>query len=192
MQSVYQDVQNMSKLTQTLLAFAKASGDKGGLKIDLIRMDEIILRIPAEVTKLNPQYVVQLAFEDLPEEEERPLVFGNETLLPTAIKNIVVNACKYSPDHRAEVKLKAAANELQVQISDTGPGIPEDKFASIFQPFYRLDENSNTEGFGLGLSLADRVIKLHKGSIKVSSKDGLGTSFVVSLPLADSLKGKQF
>ncbi|HUC81832.1 MAG TPA: HAMP domain-containing sensor histidine kinase [Flavisolibacter sp.] len=192
MQSVYQDVQNMSKLTQTLLAFAKASGDKGGLEISLLRLDEIILGLPAEVTKLNHQYTVHLEFEDLPEEEERLLVFGNEALLRTAIKNIVVNACKYSPDQRAEVKLTPQGNELEISITDKGPGIPESKFATIFQPFYRLDENSNTEGFGLGLSLADRIIKLHKGRITVSSETGHGTTFTVRLPLAYSLRENQF
>lgn len=192
MQSVYQDVQNMSKLTQTLLAFAKASGDKGGLEISLLRIDEIILGLPSETTKLNNQYAVHLEFEDLPEEEEKLLVFGNEALLLTAIKNIVVNACKYSPDHKAAVKLKAGGADLQIIVTDKGPGIPENKFSTIFQPFYRLDENTNTEGFGLGLSLADRIIKLHKGRINVTSKPGQGTTFTVHLPLAGSLKGGQF
>jgi two-component system, OmpR family, sensor histidine kinase ArlS len=53
MQSIYQDVSNMSKLTKTLLEFAKASGDPGGIEIHLVRLDEIILRIPAELSKVN-------------------------------------------------------------------------------------------------------------------------------------------
>src|SRR5205085_6244701 len=96
-----QDVQHMSKLTQTLLEFAKASGSKGGIEIDLIRMDEVVLRMPAEVMKTNPKFQVKLEFEDLPEDEQKLLVFGNEALLFTAIRNIVTNACKYSPDSTA-------------------------------------------------------------------------------------------
>jgi signal transduction histidine kinase len=186
MNSVYHDVQNMSKLTQTLLAFAKASGDKGGLEISLLRMDEIILRLPAEITKLNQQFTVHLSFEDLPEKEEKLLVFGNEALLLTALKNMTINACKYAPDHRADVTLKATEAELHVIIADKGPGIPSDKLGTIFQPFYRVNENSNTEGFGLGLSLSDRIIKLHRGTILVKSTVGAGTVFTVQLPIADS------
>jgi len=187
MQSIFQDVQNMSKLTQTLLEFAKASGDKGGLEINLVRIDEIILNLPAEVAKQNQNFIVNLQFEDLPEEEEQLLVFGNETLLLTAIKNIVANACKYSKDHVARVTLTVQESALQIAIEDNGDGIPEDQMNSIFQPFYRIDENKNTAGFGLGLSLADRIIKLHKGKILVRSQTGVGTVFIITLPSARSL-----
>ncbi|RYF85577.1 MAG: HAMP domain-containing histidine kinase [Chitinophagaceae bacterium] len=187
MQSIFQDVQNMSKLTQTLLEFAKASGDKGGLEINLVRIDEIILNLPAEVAKQNQNFTVNLHFEDLPEEEEQLLVFGNETLLLTAIKNIVANACKYSKDHVARVRLTVQEKDLQIAIEDRGDGIPEDQMSSIFQPFYRIDENKNTAGFGLGLSLADRIIKLHKGKILVRSQTGVGTVFIITLPSARSL-----
>lgn len=187
-QSIYQDVQHMSKLTQTLLEFAKASGNKGGLEISLVRIDEILLRLPAEIAKLNQRYTVKLHFENLPEEQDRLLVYGNEALLLTAIKNIVVNACKYSDDHTALVGLQLKPkDELLVSIDDKGNGIPADKLSTIFQPFYRIQENSNTEGFGLGLSLADRIIKLHKGRIHVDSRQGEGTTFQIFLPSSKSL-----
>lgn len=187
MQSIYQDVRHMGKLTQTLLEFAKASGNAGGLEINLIRIDEIILRLPAEVSRINPAYTVKLQFDELPEQEEDLLIFGNETLLLTAIKNIVVNACKYSEDHLAEIQLKAEGRQLFIFIKDNGPGIPDEKIGHIFQPFYRVDENRSAGGFGLGLSLADRIVKIHKGSITVRSVVGEGTTFIVQLPAAPSL-----
>jgi signal transduction histidine kinase len=94
MESTYQDVQHMVKLTQTLLEFAKASGNSGGLEISLVRIDEIILDMPAEISKLDLKYTILLQFKDLPEDEEKLFVFGNEALLRTAIRNIVLNACK--------------------------------------------------------------------------------------------------
>ncbi len=188
-ESVYQDVRHMSKLTQTLLEFAKASGNKGGLEIDLIRIDEIILRLPAEIAKINPAYSVSLQFKKLPDEENSLLVFGNEALLLTAIKNIVVNACKYSGDHHAEVHLEIEENKIRILIADTGKGIPETELKTIFQPFYRMAENSTSQGFGLGLSLADRIIKLHKGSLEAASKIDIGTTFTILFPIARSLTG---
>lgn len=184
MRSIYQDVQHMSKLTQTLLEFAKASGNPGGLEINLIRIDEILLGLPAEVMKANSAYAIQLQFDDVPEDEERLLVFGNATLLLSAIRNIVINACKYSADHCASVHLKLTEQFIIIEITDSGPGIPTDEIKNIFQPFYRVEEDRVAGGFGLGLSLADRIIKIHKGSIEVHSVVGEGSTFVIKLPAA--------
>lgn len=188
MQSIYQDVQHMNKLTQTLLEFAKASGNSGGLEIDLIRIDEILLNLPAEVSKINASYSVKLEFEDLPEEEEALLVFGNATLLFTAINNIVINACKYSFNHQALVKLSVTKQQTIITVVDNGLGIPEEEIGNIFQPFYRIDENRSAGGFGLGLPLAYRIIKIHKGSIQVTSVIGEGSIFTIQLPSAKSLE----
>jgi signal transduction histidine kinase len=184
-QSVSQDVHNMSLLTQTLLEFAKASGDPGGLEISRIRMDEVLLRLPAEVSKLNSAYQVKLVFDDLPEEEEALLVLGNETLLLSALKNIVGNACKYSSDNRAEVGFAVQEKNLVLTITDHGIGVPEEELSRIFQPFYRVRENISEGGFGLGLPLAQRIIKLHDGVIQVTSKVGEGTRFVVQIPASN-------
>ncbi|HEX2606868.1 MAG TPA: HAMP domain-containing sensor histidine kinase [Flavisolibacter sp.] len=188
MESIYQDVRHMSQLTQTLLEFAKASGNPGGLDIHLVRIDEILMRLPAEMAKINSTYSVVLQFNGLPEEEESLLVFGNEALLLTAIKNIVLNACKYSPDHHATVVLDIDDNTISVSVKDKGKGIPEDQLTTIFQPFYRVEDNLSGSGFGLGLSLADRIVKLHKGSISVTSQVGTGTRFQIDLPPARTLR----
>jgi signal transduction histidine kinase len=188
MQSIYQDVQHMSKLTQTLLEFAKASGNAGGLEINLVRIDEILFRLPSEAAKINQEYSVTLEFMDLPDEEEKLLVFGNEALLITAIRNIVVNACKYSNDHKAFVKLEVLSDYIQIYIEDKGPGIPAAEQEKIFQPFYRVEDNRTAGGFGLGLSLAYRILKLHKGDIEVRSEEGKGTIFMVKIPAASRLE----
>lgn len=187
MQSIYQDVRHMSQLTQTLLEFAKASGNAGGLEISPVRMDEIILALPAEAAKAGAGYTVVLRFGALPENEEQLLVFGNQALLQTAIRNIVVNACKYSDNHQAQVGLEADSEGVTITVQDTGSGIPEQELSHIFQPFYRAEGTRAAGGFGLGLSLADRFIKLHKGTISVRSGQGRGTTFTIRLPAAHSL-----
>ena len=187
-QSVYQDTQQLNKLTQTLLEFARASGTAAGLEIDLIRIDEILLRLPGEISKTNALYSVTLDFDRLPEAEEELLVFGNEELLFTAIKNIVSNACKYSDDHLAIVRLTVQGKEIRISIEDKGRGIGEEEWEKIFQPFYRTEEGHSISGFGLGLSLARRIIQLHKGWISIDSVVGEGSVFSVRLPTASHLK----
>jgi two-component system, OmpR family, sensor histidine kinase ArlS len=179
----------MSKLTRTLLEFAKASGNAGGLDIMLIRVDEVVLRLPSEVAKINAEYSVLLQFDNLPENEENLLVFGNEELLFTAVKNIVINACKYSDNRQAIIRLEVDQKRIAISITDQGKGIPEKELRTIFQPFYRIEKSASGEGFGLGLSLAERIIKLHKGSIEVTSKQNVGTHFIINLPTARSLGG---
>lgn len=184
MQSVLQDVRHLGKLTQTLLEFAKASGTAGGLEINLVRIDEILLRMPHEMAKLNSGYSVQLTFDNLPDEEEKLLIFGNEDLLFSAVKNLVLNACKYSSNRVAAVKLSVKDIEVLIEVSDAGKGIPEEELQHIFQPFYRIDDNHAETGFGLGLSLSSRIVKLHRGNIQVDSILDKGTTFTIYLPVA--------
>ncbi len=184
MQSVYQDTRQMSKLTQILLEFARASGTAAGLEIDLLRIDEILLRLPAEITKVSPLYSVTLDFDRLPEAEEALLVFGNDELLFTAIRNIVSNACKYSEDSHATVRLSVGTKEITIAVEDKGRGIGPEDLEKIFQPFYRSDNGVAIPGFGLGLSLSRRILQLHKGAITADSVVGQGSVFTITLPIA--------
>ncbi|MBD0333152.1 MAG: HAMP domain-containing histidine kinase, partial [Chitinophagaceae bacterium] len=184
MQSVYQDARHLSKLTQTLLQFATVSGTIGGIDLKLVRIDEVLMQLPGEVLKMNKGYSVHLEFIQIPAQEEKLLVFGNADLLFTAIKNIVSNACKYSPNRLAKVKLSINQTEITISIEDEGKGISENELKNIFQPFYRADDSRGTIGFGVGLPLVNRIIKLHKGQIKVVSSVGKGTTFFVHLPIA--------
>ncbi|MBO9564931.1 MAG: HAMP domain-containing histidine kinase [Niastella sp.] len=179
---VYRDTLHLSKLTRTLLEFAQTSGNDSGLEIQPVRIDEVLLQLPAEMVRINRDYIVLLEFDNLPLEEDGLLVFGNEELLLTAVKNIVLNACKYTIDHKALVRLTAGRGEVNVEIIDNGPGIPEKELGSIFQPFYRGHVAGAIPGFGLGLSLTRRIIKLHKGQISVESSVKKGTIFTIHLP----------
>jgi signal transduction histidine kinase len=186
MESVYKDVRNMGKLTSTLLEMARAAGDKGGLEFKLVRIDEVLLPLPSEIKKANPGYEVQMSFDNLPEDDQQLLVFGNETLLQSAIKNIIQNACKYA-NKKAFVRLKANEEHVFIEIEDKGKGIPRNELENIFEPFYRVEEDMQTEGFGLGLALVRRIIKLHRGTITVFSEQNKGTRFTILLPTATYL-----
>ena len=184
MQSIYQDVLNLNNLTRTLLEFAKASGKPGGLQIELVRVDEILMELPAEIKRMNNEFKLVLTFDGLPSDEEKLLVAGNKDLLLTAIKNIVSNACKYSGNRQALVNLSTNSKELIIRVKDNGRGIPETDLDNIFQPFFRTGETRFEPGFGLGLPLAYRIIKLHKGNIKVESTLDEGSVFTIFLPIS--------
>jgi signal transduction histidine kinase len=181
--SVYEDVRNLTELTRSLLEIAKASGTKEGIELSLVRIDELLLRIPADLKKIDPQYAVELHFDIFPEEEDCLLIFGNSDLLYSALKNVVTNACKYSEDHLAVVSLNFTTPSVNIKVSDNGPGINENEMDLVFQPFYRSDAAKSKQGFGLGLPLALRIIKLHKGEITIQSNKN-GCIFNIILPTA--------
>lgn len=189
MHSIYQDVQHMNNLTRTLLELAKTSGDAGGLELDVVRIDEILLRMPAELQKINPSYSVNLSFDNLPEEDDGLFVFGNDELLATAFRNIAANSCKYSDNKQVRITLSAKNGIVEIIIEDEGKGIPPEEVNNIFEPFFRSDTVKSTEGFGLGLALASKIIKIHKGDIDVQSQLGKGSRFTVQLPASGKKNG---
>jgi len=185
--SVYQDVKQLSKLTLTLLEFATMSGSSGGIELNLVRIDEVLASLQGEMVKLDKGYSVKFTFTSLPEDESSMLVFGNEALLFTAIKNIVMNACKYSQNKLARIELTIKNDDIIISVADDGKGISEDDLPNIFQPFYRTEDSRTTIGFGVGLPLVNRIIKLHKGQIKVKSIINKGTTFFIQLPIAGKI-----
>lgn len=182
--SVYDDVKNLNRLTRSLLELAKASGTSDGMELSLVRIDELLMKLPVELRKTNERFKVELHFDTFPDDEDKLLVFGNGDLLDSAIKNIVLNACKYSDDNTANVGLNFSDDELRIVVIDQGPGIKKEEHLLVFQPFFRGNKETTTEGFGLGLSLASRIIKLHKGNIQLDNNEPHGSIFTIALPIA--------
>jgi signal transduction histidine kinase len=103
--------------------------------------------------------------------------------LQRAFSNLIDNAVKYTPPAgNIEITMRAVNHEIAVEISDTGIGMTPDALPRIFERFYRGDKSRNVSGLGLGLSLAETIIKAHGGRIKVESTVGKGSTFTVFLP----------
>jgi len=180
--SVYEDVSRLDVLVKSLLDLAKLSGSHSGLELSYFRIDDLVTQLPATMKKINPGYKVKLLFEEFPENEEDMKVYGNEALLYCAFHNIVHNACKYGTDHSAVVKLAFTEGAIRIFIQDFGPGIAEADMPYIFQPFYRsVNVNPAIQGTGLGLPLAQNIVKLHNGNISIETEEGLGTRFIVQI-----------
>jgi signal transduction histidine kinase len=179
--SVREDVTQMRQLTKSLLEIAK-TGSQGGIELNEVRVDEVLVRAMADVKKLNSEYSVDLEFGEFPEDEKDFVVFGNSELLYIALKNLIENGCKYSPDKSVAVDLSFSHHKIFIQVVNQGSVIAAEDIPQIFQPFYRGSGTGNTRGFGLGLALAQRIIALHKGTIFVLSDENSGTRFTVEMP----------
>jgi two-component system, OmpR family, sensor histidine kinase CiaH len=123
---------------------------------------------------------------DLKTEAGPETVSGDRDSLVELVVILLDNAIKYSPPE-ATVTLRARATNQSVQLAviDTGAGIKASDIPHIFERFYRADRSRAREhigGYGLGLSIAKRIVDVHRGSISVTSKPGHGTTFTVKLP----------
>lgn len=117
------------------------------------------------------------------------LIQGDEATLVRAIGNLVDNAIKYSgADTHIVFTLTLQGATWQIKLSDQGRGIDEDDLTHIFMPFSRVNEHAagNPAGSGLGLAFVKTIIERHDGAISASSKIGVGTTFVIDLPAADT------
>jgi two-component system sensor histidine kinase ArlS len=185
--SISDDVFKMRQLTKSLLEIAKADMH-GNIDLSEIRIDEILMQITSEIKSVESFYKVELYFDDFPDEEQSCVIYGNIELLHSAIKNIIENGCKYSSDNCSKVNLSFSHQLIFITVKNEGNVIATEEIQKIFQPFYRGSNTGEQKGFGLGLSLAKSIIRIHKGTIEVTSSLTNGTIFEIRLPSFQSFK----
>ena len=112
---------------------------------------------------------------------------ANETQLTQVLMNLIENAINYTPSGNVWVELTTAANEVNIQIRDTGIGIASDQAPRIFERFYRVDKARSrvTGGTGLGLSIVKHIVEVHGGTVSLESALNSGSTFTVTLPVGE-------
>ena len=163
-----QDAKRLARLANGLLDFAKANYDQTEITFKEVRLDEVLLDARQQVIKSNPGYKIQIEFTDEEAEDDGYIsVNGNEYLLKVAFVNLMENGCKFSPDNTCTVIISHQHPLAVLQFVDNGIGISTVDLPNIFTPFYRGSNKQYTDGHGIGLSLTQKIIKLHKGNIAV-------------------------
>jgi len=137
------------------------------------------------ITALEPLAVEKrLAFKaDVP--AQLPVGHGDERRISQVLVNLVGNAIKFTDSGEVAIKASATNGSFTVAVSDSGPGIKREDQARIFDEFQQADSSSTKPkgGSGLGLSIAKRIIEMHKGRIWVESEPGHGSRFFFTLPV---------
>lgn len=177
-----EDAHKIERLAAGLLDLAKASYHIDQINISEVRLDELLIDACNIITKANPKYKVDLAFDNESDDDDSMItVYGNEYLLRTAFVNLIENNCKFSDNHTSLIQISFSGTKVTITFSDNGIGIQPEDLQQLFTPFYRGSNRYYSPGNGIGLALAERIITLHQGEITVRSEPGKGTCFTTIL-----------
>jgi two-component system sensor histidine kinase ArlS len=182
LRTLLNDTQRLVELTNSLLQLAQSEKKERMINFQEFRLDELIFQTQEELQEQHPHYQIYIDFDGIPDREQDITVSGNLVLLKTVFSNLIDNACKYSSDKRAEVRIGFDKKTCSVRVIDKGIGIPEDETQRIFEPLYRAKNATSFRGYGIGLSICRRIVDMHRGTIQVKSQLGLGSTFEVTLP----------
>ncbi|NWF63195.1 MAG: HAMP domain-containing histidine kinase [Chloroflexi bacterium] len=181
--SIDQEAGRLNRLVSGLLMLAQADSGKVPLTFARVELDLLLTEVFTE-TRVLAGSKVRLHLNQIDE----AVVQGDRDRLKQVILNLVANAIQYTPQGgEVFLSLKRIGDQARLIVRDTGPGIPAEDLPYIFERFYRAEKSrtrSQVSGFGLGLSITKWIVEQHGGQIKVESKVGEGTTFVIWLNVA--------
>ena len=181
LETVKKTSKTMSNLIERMLLIAQLDSKYSRISLNYVDINEVIeeslsaLKYPAYKNNVSVKF----------ERKENCVVKGDKITLVEIFINLIDNAIKYNKKNGiVDISLKREDNFVAAEIKDSGIGISKDKLGKITEEFYRVDESRSKKigGFGLGLSIAERIIKLHNGRIDIKSELNKGTSVFVYLP----------
>ena len=182
MTDIAEEIDRENKIINDLLSLVKMDKKSSDVNIQETNINDLLDLIIKRLTPIASKADIDLVLENF-----KPVTAQvDETKLTLAISNLVENAIKYNTENGwVHVSVNADHKYFYVQVEDSGIGISEEAQEHIFERFYRVDKSHSREigGTGLGLAITRSAVLMHRGAIKVYSKEGEGTTFTVRIPL---------
>ncbi len=179
---IAEEVDRENKIISDLLSLVKMDKRSSDVHIAETNINQLIELILKRLRPIAANRGIELVLESF-----KPVMAEvDETKLTLALSNLVENGIKYNKDDGwVHVSLNVDSKYFYVKVEDSGIGIPEDAQEHIFERFYRVDKSHSREigGTGLGLAITRSAVLMHRGAIKVYSREGEGTTFTVRIPL---------
>jgi signal transduction histidine kinase len=174
-------IQNLEEMVKHWLDISRIEDGTFAQQKVCLSLDSIISLSVEEMTPVCRKRGISLETNI---SQKLPQIIGDAESLVRVLTNIIGNATKYTPEG-GKITVTCQHDEIYINVSiaDTGMGIPPDKLLLIFEPFFRCGgKNEKHSGSGLGLTFCKKIMESHKGCIAVSSKEGEGTTFVLTFP----------
>ena len=182
MGDIAKEIDRENQIITDLLSLVKMDKTGQNINIQSVNINELLEQILKRLKPIAEKKNVEMVMESF-----QPVTAEiDETKFSLAVSNLVENAIKYNMDNGwVHVSLNADHKFFYIKVEDSGIGIPEKDQDHIFERFYRVDKSHSREigGTGLGLAIARNAVIVHRGSIKVHSIEGEGTTFTVRIPL---------
>jgi len=181
LESIRSEGERLDRYIQNLLDMTRLGSGPMKLNRDWIGLDEILGTATARLHKLYPLVEVRTQLA------EGPPLWVHPALIEQALFNILENAAKFSPPNEPIiVQSRYSERNLALDITDGGPGIPEDERRRIFDMFYSAARGDRGRGTGLGLTIVRGLIGAHGGKVEaLAGPGGVGTTIHVTLPLSE-------
>jgi signal transduction histidine kinase len=188
MDSITRNVDAMVGLTNNLLILYEMH--PGASEYEYLNLTDVIVQALNVVRETGE---VDLTAVNLDINPSLPLIYADKRTMGLAVRALLENAFKFTADKPIiDVRVyRANPAEVAIEVADQGVGIPEEEKTSIFQPFYRLEEEGTNQlfpGLGVGLTIAQFVIERHNGRITLDSAPGEGSTFTIYLPVPNASK----
>ena len=182
MSDIIEEIDRESEIINDLLTLVKTDRKDAEMNISEVNINNLLEVILKRVNPIAASRGIDISYESY-----REIVANvDEVKLSLALTNIIENAVKYNVDNGwVKVTLNADHKNFHVKVADSGVGIPDDCKEQVFERFYRVDKarSRDTGGTGLGLAITKNVIRMHKGTIKLYSESGEGTTFTIKIPI---------
>ncbi|GAA3782258.1 HAMP domain-containing sensor histidine kinase [Flavobacterium ginsengiterrae] len=169
--TILSDVNHLTQLISSLLILSKIDNNKENEDNEIHRMDEILFSAIENLKKSFPEFIILFEIEESENLDTALEIKGNKNLLEIALINVLKNACIYSDNNQALVTISTQEEQLVISVLNTGKTLSENEQKNLFEPFMRGQNSKGTLGFGLGLRIVNRILKLHKSHITYSIPD---------------------
>ncbi|MHB8064754.1 MAG: sensor histidine kinase [Ruminiclostridium sp.] len=183
-QIIYNNAAYMNKLIDDLFLFSKLDLQKLEPQLESISVKAFMEDLMGEFKYELEDRDIKFIYEDTMIQDCNLSI--DRKRINQVFRNIIGNAIKYSYEKNTEISVKLYTQEtfVCIDITDNGPGIPEDKLPYIFDRFFRIDSARTTDlmSTGLGLAIAKELVEAHEGKLSVASEENVGTTFTVILP----------
>lgn len=174
-------VQRIAMLFNKWLQNDRLSTAMNSLNLDLIDLNSWVRELISKIENYGWDHEIHVTYSD-----KEAMVRVDTQLLELAIVNLIDNACKYSPNSsHVDFEIFLEKGRVGIAITDTGIGIDASNKDKIFDEYYRVDDSKSVSGVGLGLPFAKKIATMHHAEIEVQSSLGVGSRFIVWLPIND-------
>ncbi len=180
LQITHDNVDKLSTLINQLFEYSKLEAEQVTPVKEPFSITELSYDLIAKFNVLAEQKQIRL---ELDKPKENSMVFADVSLVERALQNLIENAIKYTePKGKVTLSLQQKGKNVEINITDTGTGIPVNEQPFIFDRYKQVDKNTKKQGYGLGLAIVKKIMDLHDTTITVLSKPKEGSSFIFNLP----------